>query len=528
MVLVRIKQLDCSQCKLSALQFVRDCIFSFSSRTLCHEFVSKLFTCLFLNRPFIGQTMIVTSPILGVVVDRFGPLALMSFLGFCGCFGVSMLLTAVTIPADNLLFVAFVFIGLMASASSIMTVKTGMVFADDNNNNNVYTNDIADHQDNDQSPADTQRGNKNQSRVISILNALFDAGSVTYLGLWGISEMGPSISAVFGMYLILAVICFGGVIGFWIALGDDALGEKTAQSDNPENGPRTEIVDCKKQIADATSNANSSTTVGRKDAITTNFPRKDSEYTDVPVEIGDAARTEASAAEVLDPKLPPSEEPKPEYVLVCDRTPRHQLLSLPFIMLVIFFAINLALNQFVLTTARDFLGYLGDDETSKQYLSIFTLLMPASILGLPFTDQVIARYGFHAGFQTICLLAAVHGVIQVSCDKLNGVQIFGFVVFSFYRCFLFSIVFSYIPTLLGPNVVGKGVGALHLAGGAFSFLNIPISNLVVKHLGGNFFVPNLFYTILVIPCSVAAWIIGRSIQREEVAKRNSLKRNGTG
>ena len=463
--------------------------------------------------------MILASPILGVVVDRFGPLVLMSFLGFCGCFGVSMLLTAITIPVDNLLYVAFIFIGSMASASSIMTVKTGMVFADDNNSS-VHTDTTADHQDSDRSPPE-ERENKNQSRVISILNALFDAGSVTYLGLWGISEIGPSVSAVIGMYLILAVICFGGVIGFWIALGDDVLGDRAVQSDNTRSGSGTEIADCKERTTDAISIANTSTIMGEKNAITTNFSTKDSEYMDISAEIGDIAGSQDSASEVLGPSVPLSEEPEPEYVLVCDRTPKGQLLSLPFIMLVIFFAINLALNQFVLTTARDFLGYLGDDETSKLYLSIFTLLMPASILGLPFTDQVITRYGFHAGFQTICLLAAVHGVIQVSCDKLNAVQIFGFVVFSFYRCFLFSIVFSYIPTLLSPNVVGKGVGALHLAGGTFSFLNIPISQLVVKHLGGNFFVPNLFYTILVISCSVAAWIIGKNIQREAITKQRS-------
>ena len=130
---------------------------------------------------------------------------------------------------------------------------------------------------------------------------------------------------------------------------------------------------------------------------------------------------------------------------------------------------------------------------------------------------------FHAGIQTVCLLAAVHGIIQLSCKELNGVQIFGFVVFSFYRCFLFSIVFSYIPTLLSPTVVGKGVGVLHLAGGSLSFLNIALSNVVVKHLDGNFFLPNLLYTILVIPCSVAAWIIRKSIQDEKLAKQAWVK-----
>ena len=189
------------------------------------------------------------------------------------------------------------------------------------------------------------------------------------------------------------------------------------------------------------------------------------------------------------------------------------------------FALNLARNQWVLTTARDYLEYL-DPAKSKQYLAIFTLLMPASILGIPFTDQVIARWGFHAGLQTICLLALVHGLIQVYCDELNGVQIFGFLVFSFYRCFLFSITFGYIPTLLRTDVVGKAMGAMYLAGGVTTFFNIPLSNWAVKQLDGNFFIPSLLYTLVAIPCSVAALLIGRYDRQAAHAKRkerSSLK-----
>ena len=453
--------------------------------------------------------MILTSPVLGVVVDRFGSVALMSFLGFCGCFGVAMLLAAVTIPVDHLLYLAFVSIGLMSSASSIMTVKTGMVFADDPNTIKVDNKD-------DNTSAGNQRENQNQSRVISVLNALFDAGSVTYLGLWGISELGPSISTVFVMYLVLAVFCFGGVIIFWIALGDSAL--SPVSSEYTENDVSTEKEDCERRITLDTLAA--SALLAQNDDVAEDTSTDKPEITENLV--GDTASpAQKSESERLYPVGSLVEESMPDYVPVCDRTPRDQLLSLPFTMLLVFFAINLALNQFVLTTARDFLGYLGDEESSKQYLSIFTLLMPASILGLPFTDQVIARYGFHVGLQTICLLAAVHGIIQVSCDELNGVQIFGFAVFSFYRCFLFSIVFSYLPTLLSPDVVGKGVGAMHLAGGTFAFLNIPLSNVAVKHLDGNFFIPNLLYTLLVIPCSAAAWMIGKSTQRESLAKQRA-------
>jgi Major Facilitator Superfamily len=487
-----------------------------------------LLDCYYMHRSsaFVGQCMILSSPALGVLVDRFGPTALTAFMGLSGIFGTAMLLAAVAIPRDNLLFVAFICIGLMATAASILTVKTGMVFADEttptpaakaeaeaatnnskdddhdivddhhgNHEGSAATDNIMDNNiNNKQKNASKPREDMGQSRVISLLNALFDAGSVTYLGLWGISELGPSISAVFGMYLVLAVVCFGGALLFWLALGDQAFPSSLVTA--PDRRINLDTMD---------------TTTLSKDIEATKDNGSERE--------GSAQVVPDEAAAKLDLNTDAcAQETTPEYVPVCERTPKDQLLSLPFAMLVFYFATNVALNQFVLTTTRDYLEYL-DETKSKQYLAIFTLLMPVSILGIPFTDQMIARYGYHAGFQTVLLLAAVHGIIITSCDQLNGVQIFGFVVFSFYRCFLFSIVFSYVPTLLSGDVVGKGVGAMHFVAGVFSFCNIPLANLAVTELDGNFFIPNLLYTLLVIPCSVAAWMIGRSIQRETLIKQ---------
>jgi hypothetical protein len=60
-------------------------------------------------------------------------------------------------------------------------------------------------------------------------------------------------------------------------------------------------------------------------------------------------------------------------------------------------------NQWNLTTQRDFLAHLGDEQ--DKYLTIFTLLMPASMLVYPFVDAAITQYGFVGGLQGINLLA---------------------------------------------------------------------------------------------------------------------------
>ena len=96
----------------------------------------------------------------------------------------------------------------------------------------------------------------------------------------------------------------------------------------------------------------------------------------------------------------------------------------------------------MLTSAEAFLDYLGDD--NNHYITIFTGLMSASIIGFPIVDYVLGQYGYNAGLQTINVLAIAHGIIQISSaassnQNLN-IQIVGFVIFSFFRCFLFYIL----------------------------------------------------------------------------------------
>jgi hypothetical protein len=192
------------------------------------------------------------------------------------------------------------------------------------------------------------------------------------------------------------------------------------------------------------------------------------------------------------------------YVIIAERSPRQQLTCLPALMLCLYFGIHTTANQWALTTTRDFLAYLGDNELSNRYLTIFTLLMPASLVALPFVDVMISRFGFYGGFQCTNALALGYNLIRTSSDNLN-VQILGFIFFSFFRCFLYGVTFSFLPTILAPNVTGKASGLLFFTAGVTAFLNIPLANLAVETYDGNFFVPNLVYTILVVPCIAAAW-----------------------
>ena len=78
----------------------------------------------------------------------------------------------------------------------------------------------------------------------------------------------------------------------------------------------------------------------------------------------------------------------------------------------------------------------SDDETGNLYLSLFVLMTPVSLLGLPFVDFILNRYGFHAGLQSINVLALSYSVVKVSSDSLN-IQVLCF--FSIFDVSLFPV-----------------------------------------------------------------------------------------
>ena len=56
---------------------------------------------------FAGTVSQFISPLLGAVVDRYGPAFLSYLMGICGCVGVALLIVAAQSDADWLLFAAF-------------------------------------------------------------------------------------------------------------------------------------------------------------------------------------------------------------------------------------------------------------------------------------------------------------------------------------------------------------------------------------------------------------------------------------
>lgn len=305
---------------------------------------------------------------------------------------------------------------------------------------------------------------RNRNRVISILNALLDSGAVTYLLLWYVETNTimtlPTMSAV---YLTFYIFVVGTSLICWKKIGRNTQELSTEEMDAAVH-ERTPEIEQQESI-------------DNEEPISTN-----------------------------------------KYILIANRPQRQQLLSNQYITLCIFFAFHQARNTFTLTTTRDFLKYLGDDEYGNKYLSIFTLLTPVSVLGLPFVDVILHKFGYAAGLHACNVLGICQGIVQISSTNLS-VQILGFVFYSFYRCFLFSVTFSALAAFLRGDVLGKGCGIFILSGGLVGLaFNIPLANVAMNSLGGNFFIPNLVYLLGCLPCIFLCYQVGRGFAKEETKK----------
>ena len=455
---------------------------------VCPEQTSAL-----LRIPLVALSSQIATPLLGMFIDTYGPKYSAYFMTACIWTGLTLLVISVSIHADWLLYLAFFILTFGSWMGGLMTVQTGMYFT-----------------------------GITRSRVIFILNALFDSGSITYLGLWGIGEAsGANLTILSSGYLGLAIVLLSGALYCWTVA---VPAKEEEHEDSPEDianflqEEKSKMMAQESQPNDGTSNPDCTKDYPTKEtASETNT--SDNRDVEEPQEI--------NSQEVLENRVQADTEQETEcapeekddgYVIIAERSPREQLTSAPVLWLALFFAIQVASNLWVLTSTRDFLASLGDDELNNKYLTIFTIMMPASLVALPFIDTVLLRFGMSGGFQAANLLALGCNLVRAFSDNLN-VQVLGFILFSFFRCFLFGVTFSFLPTLVSPELLGKVCSMLYLFSGIVSVLNVPLAKIAIETFDGDFFIPNVIYTCLLIPCVLATWGISRGIRREEHAKK---------
>ena len=427
------------------------------------------------------------SPFIGLVVDRYGPKITAYVQGCCFTVGFLIVIAGASTLIDQLLYLGFSVIALNVWMGSQLILQLGLYFS-----------------------------GHTISRVITILNGMKDGGAITYLLLWWINKKtGSKLSWTLGVYTGTGAILFAVSFYFWSAAvpvlsssdSDDRPSDSgslpSSRFSRYEDLVSTRTLDealqnnLSTRLSQHLAESSRSLTLSRHSHVTPFESKKPKQQ--------DSNKTlETTSSSVF-------AEGDQKYVVVAKRNPVEQLKSTPYVVLCVFFSIQVGIANWNTSTQKDFLLDLGDDDHT--YLFIFTLLTPLSVIGAMFVDYMILSFGWNLSLQSINVLAVSFLSVKIVSTDLN-VQIIGFVLFAFYRSFLFGISFSFLASLVSGPVVGRAGGIMTASAGAISLLMIPLIHLVVRHDTVDFFVPNVIVLALCAPTAVAICILAKFIRLE--------------
>lgn len=317
---------------------------SSSSNTTCPDQTAAL-----LNVNLIASTTQIASPLLGHFLDQRGPRAGAGLLTIALWLGLILLTvastrnttnsTASSLALDRLLYVGFALLALVTWTGGLMTVQVGLYFND-----------------------------HTRSRVIFILNALFDAGSVVYLLLWMLvrsTSQSVSLTAWMGMFLGLGVIVMVGSLYFWTVTQKAPTVDKDGEEENSDsfspvgNGGEEESKDSVTVLNDGedtskTSSSGHPSLLGNKSSHESTFETAKEESGQPRMEsvgsMEDAAASAAAIAmdgdsEIVAVKGAAQDSLRTDYCLVKERTHKQQLVSRPFLLLCAYFSIHCVATQ---------------------------------------------------------------------------------------------------------------------------------------------------------------------------------------
>jgi MFS family permease len=119
----------------------------------------------------------------------------------------------------------------------------------------------------------------------------------------------------------------------------------------------------------------------------------------------------------------------------------------------------------------------GNKELTRDYTAYFTALLPIGVLGIPLFGWLTDKLGFTWSILATCLLAIGFSI----CALINDLklQILSFLLYSFFRSFLFSVMFAYLAHEFGYRHFGLLSGLTLLLAGCVGMATISISSNAV-------------------------------------------------
>jgi hypothetical protein len=185
---------------------------------------------------------------------------------------------------------------------------------------------------------------------------------------------------------------------------------------------------------------------------------------------------------------------------------KQQIQSYSFWYIAAIMAIQVPRTILYLGTAEDQLRFIDPDQ-AETYVTVFTLMNPASFVLAPFIGPFLSTHSFSTTFFIVHCLFLGFGVCVLI--PIIEVQILAFTFFTAGRSLLFSSMAFAILQINGPSSMGKSFGVLQIIASTMaglSFFGVVWTN---NDEGGDYFKLNLILLCISLVLFPMTWKLSR-------------------
>lgn len=136
------------------------------------------------------------------------------------------------------------------------------------------------------------------------------------------------------------------------------------------------------------------------------------------------------------------------------------LFSTSFILLLFYAILGIFWANYYIGTVSSQLASIYGEAESSRFVDLFNTLLIVGVFSIPFYGAFTDRYGFGPSI----LMSVSFGVLYaiLASFKMLGLQVVTFVIYAFYRTFLFSSIFAFVASEFGFQFFGALTGILFL------------------------------------------------------------------
>jgi len=309
---------------------------------------------------------------------------------------------------------------------------------------------------------------KAMDAAISVFSICFDSSGTLPVLMWlVVQRLDVSVQAVFACYATAAAILNVTILVLWCFVASE-----TAEAQSPKQSSETK---CEK------SESGEDASKGPE--------------ADIDEQPGEARR------EVTESAGDTSKGPELSVVMALpfeQRSVKHQVLSVEFILAMLFSILNVVKSNVYLGSNKDLLQFYGDTGHGYVFTTVFGISLAVSAPFAPVIAWGLQRWGFVAGYRVVNLLALAWGSLCLVPSL--ALQPATFFFYSFYRASFYSIQCAWHARKFGPRNVGRLHGMVFAIAACVNMLQQPAVAYAHERLGGD--VRPIFVALLVsiLPC----------------------------